>query len=257
MALHHELHGPPDAPPLLLSAGLGGSGNYWKPNLAALSERYRVILYDHRGTGRSDRALPDTVTVADMADDIVEVLDTLGIERAHFMGHAAGGIAGLALALRAPERLGRLVVVNGWAAPDPHFARCFEVRLELLRASGVRAYIRAQPLFLYPANWISEHTAAIDVEEDAHVSGFPAVASQEKRIAALKAFDIADVLGGIATPTLVLAAADDMLVPSRCSDALAAGIAGAEHVVMGWGGHACNVTDPRGFEAAVLKFLEK
>ena len=56
--LFYEEHGPPDGPPLLLSPGLGGSGAYWAPNLAALAERHREILYDHRGTGRSDRALP-------------------------------------------------------------------------------------------------------------------------------------------------------------------------------------------------------
>ena len=253
--LYWEAHGPLDGSPLILSSGLGGSASYWAPNLAALSETHRVILYDHRGTGRSEAALPDPVTVASFADDIVGVLDAAGIERASLIGHAAGGVAGLALALRAPERLDKLVVVNGWARPDPHFARCFDTRLALLRDSGVRAYVRAQPIFLYPAGWASEHSFRLDGEEDAHVAAFPAVETIEARIAALRAFDIEIALGQIGVPVLALAAADDMLVPADCSRVLATGIPGARAATMAWGGHACNVTDPEGFAALVLDFL--
>jgi len=253
--LYYELAGKSDGPPLILSSGLGGSANYWAPNLVALGERHRLILYDHRGTGRSSRRLPGPVTVAAFADDILELMDGIGVERASLIGHAAGGVAGLALALKAPERLDRLIVVNGWAAPDPHFARCFDTRLALLRDSGVRAYLHAQPIFLYPAEWISEHSAHLDAEEDVQFGHFPAAATMESRIAALRAFDISMALGEITTPTLALAAADDMLVPARCSDALAAGLPNGTVTRMGWGGHACNVTDPVTFNRTVLDFL--
>ena len=66
--LHYEEYGPADAPPLILSPGLGGSGAYWAPNIEALAARHRLIAYDHRGTGRSDRALPASLSVDDMAD---------------------------------------------------------------------------------------------------------------------------------------------------------------------------------------------
>jgi len=72
--LYWEEHGPADGPPVILSPGLGGSAAYWAPNLAALTERHRVILYDHRGTGRSDRALPAELDVNDMADDVLALM---------------------------------------------------------------------------------------------------------------------------------------------------------------------------------------
>lgn len=251
--LYWESHG--DGPPLILSAGLGGSGNYWLPNLPALAAGHRVILYDHRGTGRSDRALPDVVTVEQMGGDILALIDGLGLEKATIVGHAAGGVAGLAAALAAPGRVDRLVLVNAWSKPDPHFARCFDARLALLRNSGPRAYLEAQPIFLFPANWISEHHEQLVAETEVHLAHFAGAEAYEKRIAALRAFDVDARLSQISAPTLALAAADDMLVPSNCSARLAEGIKGARHSVMDWGGHGCNVTDPKGFNARVLDFL--
>jgi aminoacrylate hydrolase len=253
--LHHETHGPAGAETLILSAGLGGSSAYWKPNLEALSARYRVVTYDQRGTARSDRKLPETESVERMADDVLALMDGLGIERAHFLGHAAGAAIGLVLALRTPERLGGLILVNGWSLPDPHFLRCFEIRLMLLRSGGPRAWIRAQPLFLFPAAWSSAHSDRLDSEVEAQEADFQGVANLEKRVAALTALDVDARLGEISTPVLALAAADDMLVPAPCSDRLAEQIPNAALAVMKQGGHACNVTDPDNFNRIVLDWL--
>jgi len=252
--LYYEVHGPADAPPLILSSGLGGSADYWKPNVGALAERFRVIAYDHRGTGRSERTLPKILRVDDLADDIAGLMDALEIANADVMGHAAGGAAGLSLALRYPARVRRLLMVNGWARPDAHFLRCFETRLALLRDSGTEAYLRAQPLFLYPAAWISANLAALDAELPHQLAAFPGRATMERRIAALAAFDIADRLGQLQTPLLALCAADDMLVPHAASDAFAVAPSAAT-VSMSWGGHACNVTDPATFNLLTLDFL--
>ena len=252
--LHYEIHGREDRDPLILSSGLGGSADYWRPNLRALAEHFRVIVYDHRATGRSDRTLPETVTVDDLAADIAALLDALGIDRAHVLGHAAGGVAGLALALRRPERLRKLVVVNAWASPDPHFLRCFAVRLALLRDSGAEAYLKAQPIFLYPATWISEHNAALDAELPHQLAAFPGRETMEKRIAALADFDVVDRLENLAVPLLALAAKDDMLVPYTASEAFEAAPYAAT-AWMGWGGHACNVTDPGTFNLLALDYL--
>lgn len=240
---------------MILSAGLGGAGSYWRPNLPALSERFRVILYDHRGTGRSDRDLPANPTVDDMAGDVLALMDGLGLERAHFIGHAAGGLIGLSLAVRAPERLRRLVTINAWTRLDPHFARCFEARLALLRDTGPRAYLRAQPIFIYPATWSSEHRNALDVELDDLLAHFQGAENLEKRVAALQAFYLDDRLDGIRTPLLAVAAKDDVLVPWTCTPDFADRISSATTRLMDWGGHACNVTDPATFDRLILEFL--
>ena len=251
--LYYEEHG--SGPPLILSSGLGGSATYWKSNIPAFAERFRVIAYDHRGTGRSDRALPDTVTVDDFADDILALMDALAIPRAHLVGHAAGGVAALTLAVKAPERLDKIVVVNGWPKADPHFLRCFEVRLSLLRHVGVEAFLRAQPIFLYPATWISVRTAELDAELPHQMADFPGAATMEKRIAALPAFDLSGRLKGLDAKTLVLTAADDMLVPYYAGELLAGELGWGQLEQLSWGGHACNVTRPDAFNESVLAWL--
>jgi aminoacrylate hydrolase len=253
--LYYETHGADDAPPLILSAGLGGSAKYWAPNIPALAAHYRVIAYDHRGTGRSDRALPETVSVDDLARDMLLLMDALHISRATIVGHAAGGVAALALALLAPDRIDKVVVVNGWASPDPHFLRCFAARLALLRGSGPEAYLRAQPLFLYPPNWISANDALLEADLPDQLAHFPGAETMEKRIAALASFDVTARLRDILRPVLVVVSDDDMLVPSNAGVALAnglpiAGFCRAEH-----GGHAVNVVDPDAFNSFVLAWL--
>ncbi len=256
--LYYEWHGPEEGEVLILSAGLGGSATYWAPNLDVLAARFRVLLYDHRGTGRSERALPDGLTVEDMAGDLLALMNELGVARAHVLGHALGGLIGMAAALAAPERIGRLVVINGWARLEPHTARCFDTRLSLLRDSGPEAFIRAQPIFLYPANWMELNAEAVEAEAAAQRGHFPGAETVERRIAAVRGFDVQDRLGEIASPLLAVSTGDDILVPSiassRIVDRLSPGNGGTE-VIMQWGGHACNVTAAEDFNDFVPAWL--
>jgi aminoacrylate hydrolase len=248
--LWYEWHGPADGETVILSPGMGGSASYWAPKLPALSAHHRVLLYDHRGTGRGDRAVPADLTIRSMADDVLLLMAELGVRRAHFVGHALGGLIGLELA--ALGALDKLIVVNGWADLDQHFARCFDIRLGILHHDGPQAYVRAQPLFLYPATWISENLAWLDEEAAHQVAHFPPVETLEKRIAAARAFTLP--VGGGAR-TLVIGAIDDMLVPVTSGNKLAKSLGEARFAEMGWGGHACNVTDPEAFNRLVLDFL--
>ncbi|CAN5330351.1 pyrimidine utilization protein D [soil metagenome] len=254
--LYWEVHdGPNGADSVILSAGLGGSAAFWSPQMETLTQAFRVILYDHRGTGRSDRSLKPDHSVASMAQDIVAVLDATETPKAHLVGHAAGGNAGLQLALDRPDRLDRLVVVNGWSRPDPHVARCFAARTRLLEAFGPAAYVEAQALFLYPPDWISENDALLKESDAHHVAGFPRPDVMLARINALLAFDIDDRLGEISQPVLVSASADDMLVPPLLSRRLADGLPNATLDVAPWGGHAFTSTAADVFNAKLIAFL--
>ncbi|WP_426013068.1 pyrimidine utilization protein D [Caulobacter sp. DWR2-3-1b2] len=256
--LYHEVNGGPaaDRQTVILSAGLGGSGAFWAPQMDALLERFCVVLYDHRGTGRSARILTDPHTVAAMGEDIVKVMDAIGLERAHVVGHAAGGNAGLAMALTHSDRIGKLVVVNGWSRPDPHIKRCFDTRLALLNNTGIAAYVHAQPLFLFPADWLSANHARLEAEEVHHIQGFPDPDVMRARIQALLDFDIDADLPRIACPVLVSASADDMLVPLSCSRRLAERLPHATLDIAPWGGHGFTVTAAEAFNATLVDFLE-
>ncbi|MCW0180166.1 MAG: pyrimidine utilization protein D [Zavarzinia sp.] len=254
--IHWELHGRDDGPAVLFASGLGGGAGFWRPQIAAFAGRYRVVLYDHRGTGRSGRTLPDDwAGVASLARDALCVADHLGLERFDVVGHAAGGLAGLWLARHHAARIGRLVVVNGWGAPDRHIARCFEARLALLRLAGPLAYVRAQALFLYPPDWISAHDDLLAASEAALAAELPDVPVMERRIRALLDFDMSGALGAIATPSLIMASRDDMLVPPACAAHLARTLPQASLHITPWGGHGfCHIA-PGPFNAAVQAFL--
>jgi len=266
MALVHcDLQAPAGAraetPIVLLSSGLGGSAGFWRPQIAPLvAAGFRVAAYDHRGTGRSPGELPAPYTIAHMAGDVRELLDAIDPEHrapCHFVGHALGGLVGLQLALDAPGRLASLVLVNAWSQPNPHSARCFDARLALLDASGVRAYVEAQPIFLYPAAWCAANAQRVQSEVEHAFAHFPGAATMRARIGALRAFDVDAQLGRIDLPALVMTAMDDTLVPWTCSQRLAEGLPHAELDTMPHGGHAHSVTEPDAFNARLLRFLAR
>jgi aminoacrylate hydrolase len=255
--MHYDIVGRTDdnVSTVVLSAGLGGLGHFWRPQIEALAARHRVIVYDQRGTGANSGALPDDYSIANMADDVVEVLDDAGIESCHFAGHALGGLVGLELARRHPSRLASLVLVNAWDRVDSHTRRCFDARIALLKHVGIEAYVRAQPIFLYPAPWLSEHEEIIRKEEAMGVAHFQGADNLMRRLAALLAFDATSDLKDIQIPSFVAAARDDVLVPFTRSQQLADGLPRGTLWLTAEGGHAFTVTDPAPFNAALLEFL--
>ena len=253
--IYYEWFGDETSPPIILSPGLGGSAHYWEPNLLALAADYRVLVYDHRGIGRSDLSV-ENVSIGAMAQDMIGLINALGIdEPLGFIGHAIGGMIGLEVAMQAPELLMRVMVVNGWSSLDPHTARCFDVREALLHVSP-QAYIKAQPLFLYTPAYISEHDHELFRWESEALDTFPMGETILTRIHAARMWDPGPArLGTITIPVMCLATEDDALVPAACSEKLANLIPKAKLASMSWGGHAVNVTRPADFDLRVMDFL--
>lgn len=253
--LHYEEHG--SGEPLLLLAGLSGLGSFWNAVVPHLAPHFRVVLHDHRGTGRSSRALID-YSIGQMRDDVLALMGGLGIARARVVGHSTGGAIAQLLAIEQPDRVARLVLSATWTHCDPYIARLFGVRDRILRESGPAAYQQASPLFLYPPRWIRDHDDRLRRDEAA-ASGLDDTARDimGRRIAAILRFDERARLAGIAAPTLAIAARDDMTIPSYFTEDLARSIPGAKATLLPEGGHFLPVVDPEAYAAALLDFLRK
>lgn len=252
-----DIHGltTADAPTLVLASGLGGVAGFWQPQLAALSTRYRVVTYDQRGTGRSAAPLPEGYSLAMMAAELAEALEQHQIARYSVAGHALGGLIGLQMALDHPDRVERVAVINGWLTLSPHTARCFKVREDLLLQAGTEAFVRAQPLFLYPAEWLAQHQARAEAEERHHQQQFQGAENLLRRLHALKTADFRACAVRITQPVLAICSQDDLLVPWSCSAQLAAALPQGQLLTMPWGGHAMSVTDSDNFNTLLLRWL--
>ena len=109
--LYYVIDGPADAPVLVLSNSLGTCADMWARQVPELSKHFRVLRYDTRGHGKS--SIPDgEYRFEHLAGDVAELLDSLGITRAHFCGLSMGGPTGIALALAHPERVDSLILCN-------------------------------------------------------------------------------------------------------------------------------------------------
>jgi aminoacrylate hydrolase len=250
--LHYEVQG--RGPPVLLVSGLTGAGVFWRHNVAGLAERFRVVLHDHRGTGRS-RTTRTEFSVEQMAGDVLRLMDELDLERAHFIGHSTGGAIGQTLALDQPQRIDRLVLSATWTAADGYFRRLFAMRGEILR-HGVAAYVRSNPLFLRPSWWIRDHADELAAEAREAQKRFPPAEIMLARIDAILRFDRRADLPRLAAPTLVIAARDDIVTPAYYAEELGRLIPDARLVILPQGGHFYPQVVPQEFCRLVVPFLE-
>lgn len=251
--LYYESHG--EGPPLLLVPGLGGTGNYWRAQIAEFARHFRVIVHDHRGTGGSTRSDIE-YSVDQMTRDLLMLMDALGLERAHLVGHSTGGAIGQTMAIEHPGRIDKLVLYASWTTCDPFMRRVFETRKTLLLDSGTQAYIKATPVFLFPDWWINQN-AAMFADADADLlADFPSAKIAASRCDAVMNFDRVAELGQISCDTLVICARDDFLTPSYFSVDLAKRVPHARLKLLPRGGHCVSQTLPDEFNQAVLPFLK-
>ncbi|EEY8908731.1 pyrimidine utilization protein D [Escherichia coli] len=164
-------------------------------------------------------------------------------------------LVGMQLALDYPASVTVLISVNGWLRINAHTRRCFQVRERLLYSGGAQAWVEAQPLFLYPADWMAARAPRLEAEDALALAHFQGKNNLLRRLNALKRADFSHHADRIRCPVQIICASDDLLVPTACSSELHAALPDSQKMVMPYGGHACNVTDPETFNALLLNGL--
>lgn len=240
--------------PVLLITGLAGTAQYWRDQIPAFSRSFEVIVHDHRGMGDSDPATCGA-TMERLAADVIALMDALKLSKAHVVGHSAGGAVAQILAIEHPQRVASAVIAASWTKADAYFRRLFALRKETLVRLGPATYVQANTLLLYPSEYIARNHEKLRQVEAQALAHFPQPEHMMSRIDAILAFDRTAELGRIRTPTLVVAAHDDLVTPAYFSEELARRIPGAEAKFFAQGGHYFTQVLPREFNQAVLPFL--
>lgn len=249
--LHHRLDGPERAPFLVLSSSLGTDAELWEPQLEVLAESYRVLRYDMRGHGASDVPV-GAYSIDRLVRDVLELLDALDVRGpVRFVGVSLGGLIGQWLAVRAPERVERLVLANTAAymgPPEP-----WQRRIELVSREGMSAIAES-----VLERWFTPafRRREIDVVARARawlISTSPA--GYAGCCAAIRDLDLRPTASLIAAPTLLVAGAHDPATPPGRSDELARLLRGSAHVATLEAAHLSNLEQPDAFNRALLEFL--
>jgi 3-oxoadipate enol-lactonase len=248
--LAHRIDGQEAAPALVLASSLGTTWELWDAQLPALTQDFRVVRFDHPGHGRSP--IPDApVTVESLADGVVELLDTLELERVSFCGLSLGGMIGMALALRAPERLDRLGLCCTAAYLGP--PEGWYDRARIVRARGTSAIAEAVVGRWFTERFRDENAATAarfrEMLEAIPAAGYAACCE------AIASWDARSDVSAIRAPTLVLSGADDVATPVDDGAFLAESIPGAELTVLPESAHLANVEQPTLFARTLLHHL--
>jgi pimeloyl-ACP methyl ester carboxylesterase len=244
--LFFELHGREERSPLLLLEGLGGDIPGWRRNIPRLAEHHRVIAYDFRGNGRSDKP-HGPIQIQTLVDDTLGLLDHVGIASTHVYGQSMGGMVGIEMALTHPERVRSLVLAATHAG-----------RRRAAPAGSSGRVPKGRPyLALYGEAFARDHPD--HVAEDLRVGSRnpqPLHASR-RQWEAIEAWDAWDRLPEIGVPTLVLHGTADRLVSVENARRMAEAIPGAELALLEGAGHVYHSEQPEPADAAVLAFLER
>jgi len=245
-----------DGPPLLLVPGLGAGAWLWAAWRDALAEDFRLVMPELRGSGRSDK--PDArYTVAGFAEDLVGVLDVLGIDRAHVLGVSMGGYVAQVLAATRPERVDRLVLAATAVGGQNQIGPTGDVLARTIRPRGRSRRERLEDTYAlgFSDAFRAAHPDRLDAITAwrlAHPQPEPAYYRQ---LLAGNAYDGAEVTPRVAAPTLVCVGEDDPIVPPENGDALAALLPDAR-VERFPGRHLFVIEAADAFRAAVAAFLD-
>ena len=237
-------------PAVLLIHAFPLNKKMWAHQIDALSDRFRVLAPDVRGFGESQPA--SQWTMEELADDLNEFFDKVGVEDSAVVGVSMGGYIALTFWWKYPARVRQLVLSNSRVRAD--FDTEKKARNEMIAAieqSGASILPdRMLPRLLKPnpaPDVVRTVRKMIDETEDA-AAAYAVMAMRDR-------MDFSSMLHRMKCPTLVLTGENDVVIPSKDSRAAADAIAGARFVTIPHSGHLSNLENPEAYNSALLGFL--
>jgi sigma-B regulation protein RsbQ len=257
---HVTITGTPDGPVVVLAHGFGCDQNMWRLVVPALAERFRVVLFDHVGAGRSDLSAWSAERHAELdgyADDVLELLHELDPGPVTFVGHSVSAMIGVLAALREPDLFARLVLLTpspcyiddgsyrgGFSSEDIH-ELLESLEANYLGWSGAMApVIMGNPERPELGEELTNSFCRTD----------PAIAASFARATFLS--DHRGELKGVAVPTLVAQCAEDAIAPPEVGAFVHDAITGSTLVTLSATGHCPQLSAPKETAEAIIAFVE-
>ncbi|MEO6847548.1 MAG: alpha/beta hydrolase [Chthoniobacterales bacterium] len=253
--LYYELEG--SGKPLILIPGYACYGNIWSLIRRELVGHFKLLVIDNRDSGRSESS-ETAYTIDDMAEDVASLIQTLGLEKAHILGHSMGGAIAQTLAARHPALVDKLILSNTIVQFSAVSSSIFRWHLSLrekglppeLVARGIVPWIFSNEFLSHPN--LMESLIALSIADPYPQS----LASQSRQFDALTTFNARSLLKNIAAPTLVIAGEEDICSPPVDSIELAREILNAQLVTIPKMAHSPVIECPEEFTRIVLSFLQ-
>ena len=255
--VYYEIHGDHPGVPLLLVMGMGGSCRGWLPlQVPDFSRERRTVIFDHRGVGGSEDP-GEPFATPQFADDAVDLLDALEIERADVLGVFMGGMVAQEIALRHPDRVNRLLLTGTFARPDAKRRLLLEHWRNLARSGAALEFLIRERLLWTLMNETLEQTDLIQsMIEYFTRDGMPITEDVfVRQCEACLGHDTADRVGEIRHPTLIVCGEQDRLTPISLHRQLAEAIPDAHLVAVSYGAHMVMVESAEHFNRIVLQFV--
>lgn len=251
--LNCELTGTSGAPVILFSHSLGSSLAMWESQRTVLESHFQVLTYDLRGHGASD-APKGAYSLEQMAEDAVDLLEALKIDRVHFVGLSIGGMIGQALALNHPDRLLRLALCSTSGQLPPPARPIVQERIEAVRTQGLAALVDVTLERWFTPGFARENPGRVEPVRKqflaTSVDGY--VGCSE----AIRNLDFLERLSAITLPTLIMVGAEDLGTPVAASEAIHQRIGGSKLVILPSASHLSNIEQTDLFNRHLLEFLQ-
>ena len=245
-----------EGPAFVFIPGLVGLGDAWSAQLDHFAKSYRCVTFDHRGAGDSDRPMEaDAYSTGKLAEDVIALMDTLGIERAHVAGTSTGGCVLQNLALDHADRLRACIFNNTWSAADEYMRRVQTTRKRIALSYGAEEYVKVSSMFTNGALQFRNNLDRVMALEERSLKTVAPVEVLAARIDMTLAHDRRPELHKIDRPSLVIGTQDDATVPFYFADDIAAAIPGAKKEIFEEGGHYSYRRHPEKWNALVEEFV--